>query len=404
MKLTAGVFFSLAFFAVGFFSGVWWFKTSSVEVLQVADPIIGMEGAPDAIDFSPFWRAWAILDEKYVSASSTLVHSKQDRVWGAIAGMTASLGDPYTVFFPPVESQDFQNEISGNFEGVGMEVGIRDGLLTVVAPLKGTPAERAGILSGDIILKIDDSFAADFTVEQAVRLIRGERGTTVLLTVARESSDEPIEIPVVRDIIDIPTLTTEMRDDGVFVISLFNFSAPSSQLFRNAILEFSRSGSDKLIIDLRDNPGGYLESAVEMTSYFVPKGTVVVSEDFGNGEIHEFKTVSPKAFIRNPSVVVLINRGSASASEIFAGALQHYGVATLVGEKSFGKGSVQELLDITDSTSLKVTVAQWLTPGNVSISDGGLTPDVEVSFTEEDIEARRDAQLERAVEILLGVE
>ncbi|MEX0931358.1 MAG: S41 family peptidase [Candidatus Paceibacterota bacterium] len=406
IKFATASFISIAFLLVGFWGGVWWNKYQEPEFNPISATILNSESdvLPESVDFSAFWKAWAILDQKYVSASSTEVHDPQDRVWGAIAGMTASFNDPYTVFFPPVESEKFQEEISGNFEGVGMEVGIRDGLLTVIAPLRGTPAERAGVLSGDIIIRIDDVLATEKTIEEAVRMIRGERGTVVTLTVAREGNDEPIEIPITRDVIDIPTLTTELRDDGVFVISLFNFSAPSSNLFRNAVREFTQSGATKLVIDLRDNPGGYLESSVEMVSYFIPEGKVVVKEDFGDGKVQEFRSLGNKLFITNPEIVILINRGSASASEIFAGALSEYGVATLVGERTFGKGSVQELVDITDSTSLKVTVAQWVTPKGTSISNGGLVPDVEVKQDPEDLENGIDTQLERAVEILTKVQ
>lgn len=358
---------------------------------------------PINVDFTPFWKAWNTIESKYVPVSTSTVVTDEEKVWGAIKGLAASVGDPYTVFLPPADNEVFAEDISGNFEGVGMEIGMRAGLLTVIAPLKGTPAERAGVLPGDVIIRIDGAPTDNLAIDEAVKLIRGEGGTTVTLTIAREGESEFIDIPIVRDVIEIPTIQTTLRDDGIFVIALYNFSAVSPRLFQQSLREFVESGSDKLVLDLRGNPGGFLEAAVDMASYFLPVGEVVVREDFGDGQeqqVHRSKGYD--IFNGDLSMVVLIDRGSASASEILAGALQEHGIATLVGETSFGKGSVQELVDITSNTSLKVTIARWLTPNGISISQGGLTPDVEVKATAEDIEAGRDPQLEKAAEILLG--
>jgi len=351
-------------------------------------------------DFSAFWKAWNVLDEKFISFKSTT--TDQERVWGAIQGLAQSFGDPYTVFFPPEEAKSFQASISGEFTGVGMEIGLRDRVITVIAPLKDTPAARAGIKAGDRILEIDETPTADMTVEKAVSLIRGPKGTSVALALYREGVSEPIRVKVTRDVIAIPTIDTEKREDGIFVIRLYSFSANSPTLFRNALQEFVNSGSDKLLLDLRNNPGGYLEAAVDMASWFLPSGkTIVIEESRGGGQDKVFRSKGYNIFTENLKFVILVNEGSASASEILAGALSEHGIATLVGTKTFGKGSVQELVDITEDTSLKVTIARWLTPKGVSISEGGLKPDVEVKNTPEDIEVGKDRELERAVSILL---
>lgn len=354
------------------------------------------------VDFEEFWKVWNVLNEKFVATTDAKQANSQERVWGAIQGMTASLGDPFTTFFPPEEKKMFESEISGNFEGVGMEIGLRDNVLTVIAPLKGSPSEKAGIRAGDKIVRIHATSTQGMKVEEAVKLIRGPKGTAVKLTVLHEGGKAPVELSVMRDVINIPTIDHELRKDGVYVIRLYNFSAVSSGLFRDALKSFIDSGSDKLILDLRNNPGGYLEAAVEMGSWFLPAGKVIVREQFGKGKAEEAHR-SRGYGVANPGLhfAILVNGGSASASEILAGALNEHGIAKLVGEKTFGKGSVQELVPITDKTSLKVTIARWLTPNGKSISDGGLTPDFEVKTTAEDALAGKDPQLDKAVELIL---
>lgn len=328
------------------------------------------------VDFSPFWKVWNLLETKYVKTASSTLISNQDKLYGAISGLVDSLNDPYTVFLTPSETEQFNTSIQGNFEGVGMEIGIQDEILTVIAPLKNTPAERAGIKAGDKILKIDEKITESMSIDAAVKLIRGPIGTEVKLTIFREGQDETIEIVIKRDKIVIPTIDTEIKDD-IFIISLYNFSANSSADFRKALREFVLSRKNKLILDLRDNPGGFLESAVEISSWFLPTGKTVVIEDFGNGQNNKvLRSEGYDIFNDNLKMVILINGGSASASEIVAGALHEHGIATLIGEQTFGKGSVQELIDITPETALKVTIAKWLTPNGKSISDGGLTPDI----------------------------
>lgn len=352
------------------------------------------------LDLVPMQKVLDALNSKFISTTaSSSVPSDADKVWGAIEGMTASYGDPYTVFFPPKETAVFQEEVRGDFEGIGMEIAIKDKILTVVAPLKDTPAERAGLKPGDQILKIDKLFTVGMTVEEAIKHIRGPRGTVVTLTVKRNGGIE--DIKVTRDTISIPTIDAKLRDDGVFVISLYTFSANSAPLFRGALRDFINSGSDKLVLDLRGNPGGYLDSAIEMASFFLPMGKTVVIEDSGSKskQLVE-RSKGYDVFNQNLKMAVLINEGSASASEILAGALHEHGIAKLIGEKSFGKGSVQELIPITTDTTLKVTIARWLTPLGHSISQNGLVPDIVVTVSKKDIEKKLDPQMEKAVEIL----
>lgn len=381
-------------FGVGFYFG-----KNQKKGVEAINNVINKEDPLNTtkVDFNDFWRAWNILNEKYVSPDEI---TDQDKVWSAIQGLASSYKDPYTVFMPPAESEMFNEDIQGSFSGVGMEIGIREGIITVVSPLKNTPAEKAGIKPGDKIIKIDEQITSSFSTDQAVKLIRGEKGTAVKLTISREGIADLIEISVVRDNINIPTIDTEKRED-VFIISLYNFSATSPNLFRDALREFVESKTNKLVLDLRGNPGGYLEAAVDMASWFLPAGKVIVTEDYGADEedkVHRSKGYN--IFNNNLKFVILVNGGSASASEILAGALKEHGIAKIVGTKTFGKGSVQELINLTPDTSLKITVAKWLTPNGNSISNNGLEPDVNVEITQEQFEDGLDPQLDKAIELL----
>ncbi|MFZ2072809.1 MAG: S41 family peptidase [Minisyncoccia bacterium] len=351
-------------------------------------------------DFESFWKVWNTINEKYPQADKI---SDQDRVNGSISGLIGSLNDPYSVFFNPSETKKFEDDISGSFSGIGMEVGVKDRILTVIAPLKDTPAYKANIKSGDKILKIDKTITSDLTIDEAIKLIRGEKGTTVSLTIFREGDKEPREIKVVRDIINAPNLETEITKDGIFVIKLYSFSANSANLFRDALKKFYDSKADKLILDLRGNPGGYLDAAVDISSWFLPAGKPVLIEDYGDKiKQKTYRSLGYDIFSDKLKFVILIDSGSASASEIVAGAMQDYKRAKLVGTQSYGKGSVQEVVDITSDTILKITVAKWLTPNGISISEKGLTPDYKVEFTSKDVEQKKDPQINKAVELLLN--
>ncbi len=360
------------------------------------------EPTTEGVDMSEFWHVWELMDEKFVSASSSPL-TDAEKIQGAISGLVKSYDDPYSVYLPPSEAENFGDEISGNFSGVGMEVGLRDDVITVIAPLPETPAAKAGILPGDKIIKIGDVTTEGMGVDEAVKLIRGEKGTEVTMTLFRDGATELLEISMIRDTISIPTTKTEQRGD-VFIISLYSFNALSEMKMQEALREYVASSADKLVLDLRGNPGGYLESAVAIASYFLPAGEVVVREQFGSGEGEElYRSQGRTLRQRAPKeMIVLVDEGSASASEILAGALQEHGVAKLMGQTTFGKGSVQELIDLPDGSSLKVTIARWLTPNGVSISKAGLKPDIEVVRTPEQIVAGEDPQLDAAVSWLKG--
>lgn len=401
----------LAFsFALGaFFSGLQ-LGSGSVGVNQTAN-IFSSFFKPEPIsakaepNLDQFWHVWNLLNEKFVTGSSTKVISDEDKIRGAIEGMVGSYGDPYTIYMPPEAAAAFEENISGNFSGLGMEIGLRNNLVTVIAPLPETPAQKAGILAGDVIVKIDDVTTEKMNIDEAVQLIRGEKGTVVNLQIYREGEKEFITLAVTRDTINVPTVKTE-QVDGTFVISIYSFNALAESQTQEALKEYLKSGAKKLIIDLRGNPGGYLQSAVSIASYFLPAGKIVVKEQFGDSSRDDvFRSYGRQIQIFDPkNLVVLIDKGSASASEILAGALKDHGVATIIGNQSFGKGSVQELLNLDDGSSLKITVARWLTPNGVSISDGGLSPHIVINITPENREAGVDTQKEAALKFLRGEE
>lgn len=385
----------LVFFA-GVYSGRYIFPTPTANAQEVSASM-----GTVTIQVSPQMKLYEkvkeILDDKYIKAPGV----KEDtKAFGSIKGLVESYGDPYTVFFPPEQSKQFKTVVSGTFSGVGMEVGIKDGGLTVVSPLKKSPAEKAGMKPDDKILKINGTSTENMSVDVAVNLIRGEKGTPVTLTISRKSETKPRDITIIRDTIDLPVVDTKTLGD-VFVISIYSFSETSAQKFQEALQEFAKSGKNKLVIDLRNNPGGYLEAAVLMSSFFFPADKVIVSEDFtrtGEKNVHTskgFNAISPDV-----KMVILVNKGSASASEIFSGAFQDYGRAKIMGEQSFGKGSVQEYMDLGDGTSLKVTVARWLTPLGHTIDHEGISPDINVALKEIKKGAKSDSQLDAAVKVL----
>jgi carboxyl-terminal processing protease len=401
--LTGVIFLIILSFVGGIFLGI----KERTEIEKIVG--ISSKETPSEItdvDFSPFWKAWNTINEKYPGASKI---SNQDRLYGAISGLMSSLNDPYSVFFPPEEAKSFEDQIAGNFSGVGMEVGLKDDILTVIAPLKDTPAYRAGIKSGDKILKINDVLTSDITVDKAIKLIRGEKGTEVTLTILHVGEQKSEEIKIVRDTINIPTLETEKRADGIFVIRLFTFSANSANLFRDALKEFAYANTDKLLLDLRGNPGGYLDSAVYISSWFLPEGKIIVTEDYGGGQAPEIFRSRGFSMIRNKNenplgdnlkFVILIDSGSASASEIVSGAIQDHKRALLVGDQSYGKGSVQEVIDMTKDTIMKITIAKWLTPNGNTIAEKGLTPDYLVKYVKNTKDIKKDNQLDKAVDLL----
>lgn len=359
--------------------------------------ILNKTGQDKTIDFSLFWKVWGLLKDKYVDNKKLDAHAL---FYGAIKGMLAATGDPYTTFFDPKENAAFKEDISGTFEGIGAEMGMKNEILTIIAPLDGTPAEKAGLLAGDKIIKIDDQPTANISLDEAVNKIRGTKGSEVKLTIFREGDEETRDIVVKRDIILVKSVRFEMKENAIAYIRISRFGDDTEKEFHDAIKQTLDKKAKGLIIDMRNNPGGFLETAVDLASTMLPKGVVVVMEENGAGERKEIKSRGGDVLSKFPTAV-LINEGSASASEILAGALKdNRENVTLVGKQSFGKGSVQELLPVSKDTSVKITVARWLTPSGNQINTIGIAPDVEVALTRDDAENKRDPQLDKALEIV----
>lgn len=391
LGVVAGVTFVIA---ISFFAGLYVDATR-----QTTINIGAFDASHQDVDMSAFWKAWDILNSKYIETATTT--SSKDKVDGAIKGLAESLGDPYTTFFNAEENKNFQTDLSGTLEGIGAVLNVKDGILTVVSVIKNSPAEKAGIQDGDRITKIDDTNTVGIDINEAVVLVRGKKGTTVNLDILRGSNQSTIHFKIQRDTISTPIIETKKYPkDGVFSISISSFTSNAPELFRSALREYVDSGYDKLIIDLRNNTGGYLESAVDMISWFVPTGKTIVTEDFGSKKDPSiYRSRGYNLFNTDKKIVILVNDNTASASEIFAGALRDYGRAVLVGTKTYGKGSVQELVPVTEDTMLKVTIARWLTPKGISLSHNGLNPDYEVIPTEDDIKNKKDIQFEKALEV-----
>ncbi|MFA6988441.1 MAG: S41 family peptidase [Candidatus Gastranaerophilaceae bacterium] len=311
--------------------------------------------------------------------------------YGAVRGMVASLGDPYTVFMDPKISEEFSNDLAGTFEGIGAEIGIKDDVLTIIAPLADMPAEKAGLLAGDKVLEIDTVSTAGIAIDEAINKIRGPKDTEVKLLIAREG------VVVKRDKIVIKSVTTEKKDD-IFIVRISSFNDDTEKLFNEAVVKIIEANPKGIILDLRNNPGGYLDTAIEVSSEWIEEGLVVIEKYSEEKKIEHL--ARGRARLSGFPTVVLVNQGSASASEIVAGALQDYKFAQIVGKKTFGKGSVQTLTNLEDGSSIKITVAKWLTPLGRSINDEGIEPNEDVEFKIEDYEAGKDPQLDKALEIL----
>ena len=364
---------------------------------------------PSNVDFAPVWKAWNTLNDNFVpdavSTSTPLASTTQGiystEVWGMISGMAASLNDPYTFFLPPQQNTDFSSSMSGSFAGVGMQIDIKNDALTVVSPLKGTPAELGGIKSGDQVVSINGVSTSGMDVSTAVDKIRGEAGTIVTLSIFRTGWSAPQDFKIKRAIINVPIVTTSSKPGGVYVISVTQFTSNAPDLFRAALRTFVQTGDTKLVLDLRGNPGGYLDAAVNMASWFLPSGDVVVTEDYdGHQASIVHRSLGYNIFKNNLKVAILVDQGSASASEIFADALRYYGDAKLIGTHTFGKGVVQELFPITDKTSLKVTVARWLGPDGKQIPHTGILPDITATTSEDAIIGGKDPQMDAAIKYL----
>jgi carboxyl-terminal processing protease len=396
---------AVATFFAGWQLGQYDSTTPSPQQASIFSALFGQPTQPEEVELTDVWRVWDILEDKFAPASSSEAITIDSRVEGMIQGLVKSYDDPYTTYLPPADAEQFNEDIAGNFGGVGMEVGMRNDVITIISPLPETPAEAAGLLAGDVIVEINGTSTQDMSVDRAVQLIRGEAGTDVELTIFRSGETGLLDITVTRDNITIPTIETEQRGD-TYIIRLFSFNALAEAEMQNALRSFVQSGANHLIFDLRGNPGGYLQSAINISSYFLPAGKIIVREEFGDERPTEVYRSSGRTLrqFAPEQIVVLINGGSASASEIVTGALQAHEVATVIGEQSFGKGSVQELINLPNEASLKVTIARWLTPDGTSLSEGGITPDIVISRTVEQLLAEEDPQLDAALRFLAGEE
>ena len=390
---------SLALLGLAFFSG--YERGQQSTSLVGDDPILASQAVllnqnerQNEVDFALFWKVWDILKEKFVDKSEL---DAKKMLYGAIDGMLASTDDPYTTFFDPEENQQFQEDITGNFDGIGAEMGIKDEVLTIIAPLDDTPASRAGLMAGDKVLKIDGESTANQTIDESVHRIRGKKGTSVTLNIFHEGDEEAKDVVVQRDTIHVKSVRFEMKDDIAY-IRLSRFGEETTGEYQEAARLVLSAKAKGLVLDMRNNPGGLLEGAVDIASLMLPNNTVVVIEENGKGIRKELQTNGGEILTDIPTSV-LINEGSASASEILAGALrENREDVRIFGETSYGKGSVQQLIDVTKDTAVKITIAKWLTPKGNQINKIGIAPDEEVSLTRDDVIQKRDPQLDKALE------
>ncbi|HEU0051398.1 MAG TPA: S41 family peptidase [Patescibacteria group bacterium] len=349
------------------------------------------------VDFKQFWDLWQLIKEKYYEQP---VNDK-DLLYGAMSGLAESLNDPYTDFFSPKLASDFQQALAGKFEGIGAELGLKDGNMTIIAPLPDSPAAKAGLLAGDVIGKVNDQDVSGMTLEQVVSLIRGKKGTKVALTILRLSQKKPpFEVTITRDEIQVKSVTWKMLPGQVALITVTNFNTDTQQGFSNAVDAVLAKSPKGLIVDFRNNPGGFLDTALSMAGEWLGDGVVV--KERRQGKIVETLHGNGRKRLQGMPTIVLVNEGSASAAEIVAGALQDTGAAKLLGTKTFGKGSVQDYESLSDGAAIKITIAEWLTPKERAINKIGLEPDILVDRTADDYEAGRDPQLDRALAILTG--
>ena len=325
--------------------------------------------------FQVFWEAWRVVERDFYNKPG-IDHQKM--IYGAIKGMVDAVGDPYTVYQTPTQREVSDTDLRGSFDGVGIQVDLKDGKLTVVSPIDDSPADRAGIRPGDVVVQVDGVAINNKTLNDTVTLIRGLRGTEVTLTIARPNVPDPLTFTLVRAEIKVDSVRARMLDQGVGYVRITTFAAntgPQSVASLKTLLDQQPAG---LVLDLRSNPGGYLHSSVDVASQFLDGGQVVLYQVDGNGERKTY-TAEAGGIATGARLAVLVNKGTASASEILAGALRDSGRAVLIGEKTFGKGTVQNVHQLSDQSGLRVTTAQWLTPSGHVIQGQGLTPDIVVA-------------------------
>lgn len=373
-------------------------KGSLSDAISIFDgQVLNKPAVSKDVDFALFWEVWQTLKRDYVDQDKL---TEKKLFYGALRGLVGATEDPYSVFMNPEEAKSFEEDLSGSFEGIGAEIGFRNDILTIIAPLEEMPAVKAGIRAGDKIFAIDGKNAANLSVEAAVKLIRGPKDTQVTLTIVRDKEPKPIEIKITRATVIVKSVKYSYDEaKGIFTIKISSFNGDTDALFNEAVQQALIKKPQGIILDLRNNPGGYLESAVSIASDWVKEG-IIVTEQFGDDKKIEHKSQGTGRLANIPTVI-LVNQGSASASEIVAGALKDYAKATLVGEKTFGKGSVQILRQLEDGSVIKITTAKWLTPNGNNINEEGIEPEKIVERSAEDREQNKDPQTEAAIQILL---
>jgi len=404
MKIFKKFFVVIVIFILGGAAG--WQATTRGWSSDISNFFVGGEGGVEtklppeySVDMGLFWTVWHSLEDFYVDESAL---DRKKMTYGAIKGMTDALGDPYTVFMNPSETEEFTQNIEGEFEGIGARLEVDDdGSIIVSSPLKDSPAEKAGLFPKDIIYKIDNEYASDLTLFEAIMKIRGEIGTPVTLTILRKDNEDPIEITIIRAKIEIESVEKKDMGNGIVYVGINQFSDDTSTEFANAISDLVLNEPKGLIIDLRYNGGGYLDIAVEILSQILESDLPAVSIQRRNLSDNEtlYTDSRGKKLLKTP-LVVLVNDGSASASEIVAGAVQDHKRGILMGTQTFGKGSVQEVEMLEDGSSLRFTIAKWLTPNGRLADHIGITPDIIVENYEDDIKAGVDRQLDEAVKYL----
>lgn len=355
---------------------------------------------PKDTDFSPLFEVWKNIKNSFYFEGDTSFQDKKDELlYGAIQGMVKTLDDPYTSFLKPQEAKQLTEQLSGSYEGIGARVGIRDEVLTVISPLKGTPADKKGLSPGDKIIKVNGETTKDMSLTEAVANIKGEEGTSVNLTIKRDGKE--LEVEIVRQKIKIPTLKFKWlgEDNDIAYVKLYNFAENTPSRFREITEKVLNSDTNKIILDVRNNPGGYLPVCEKVANFFIKEGELILKEAKASGEIHKIESKGPGSFA-DFETAILINKGSASASEILAGSIKEQNGATVIGETSFGKGTVQEVVPLSDDSQLKLTIAHWLLPSGKSINENGITPDKKIKMSKEEELSPKDPQLDKAIEVL----
>lgn len=342
-------------------------------------------------------KVYNFLNKEYLYPDK--IKDKSSAELGAVKGLVESLNDPYTVYFSKDEYKDFSESLEGKFQGIGAEIGLKDEQLIIITPIAGTPASKAGLLAGDAIITIDGESTFGLSVEKAVTKIRGEKGTEVKLGIAREGQPGIKEVTIIRDTIDVPNIKVKEKD-GVGIISLSQFQVETVNELDLEIIKLKEKGVNDIILDLRNNPGGYLQSAVEVVELFTPKGSIAVIEKGKESDMKKELKTKKNPKYEDIKLTVLVNQGSASASEIVAGALRDLKNIKLVGQQTFGKGLVQSTKEFADGSVLKYTIAEWFTPSGLAINKEGIKPDFEIKLNPEDIQADKDPQLDKAIEII----